>query len=162
MIAAGKRRIAGVWRGSSPRSGCGSGGSLTRASGWLVEDVAVSSRALSPHGANVRRRTGSVSFGMIWRRLRHLRADSRGLNESHGEHEPTKSMKCRICGNPVGNREYVAREMMFGLRDSFVYFQCAECRCLQIAEFPADMSRYYPASYYSCSGLPHPGAARVG
>jgi len=38
---------------------------------------------------------------------------------------------------------------MFGLRESFVYFQCAECECLQIAEFPVDMARYYPASYYS-------------
>jgi SAM-dependent methyltransferase len=43
--------------------------------------------------------------------------------------------------------------MMFGLRDSFVYFQCAECGCLQIAEFPVDMSRYYPSSYYSLERL---------
>jgi len=46
---------------------------------------------------------------------------------------------------------------MFGLRDSFVYFQCAECSCLQIAEFPANMARYYPASYYS---LQRPAASR--
>ena len=45
---------------------------------------------------------------------------------------------------------------MFGLRDSFVYFQCAECGCLQIAEFPSDMSRYYPASYYSLQRKPAP------
>ena len=36
---------------------------------------------------------------------------------------------------------------MFGLRDSFEYFQCRECGCLQIARFPADMLRYYPPSY---------------
>ncbi len=38
---------------------------------------------------------------------------------------------------------------MLGLRESFDYFQCVECGCLQILEVPADMSRYYPASYYS-------------
>src|SRR5712691_7232401 len=58
-------------------------------------------------------------------------------------------MKCRLCGNGQGNREYVVKEMMFGSRDSFDYFQCAECGCLQIARFPVDMSRYYPPSYYS-------------
>lgn len=56
---------------------------------------------------------------------------------------------CRICGNAQGNTAYTAREMMYGLRDEFAYFQCAECECLQIAEFPADMSRYYPSNYYS-------------
>jgi SAM-dependent methyltransferase len=39
--------------------------------------------------------------------------------------------------------------MMYGLRDEFLYFQCDFCDCLQIAEFPQDMSPYYPANYYS-------------
>ena len=39
--------------------------------------------------------------------------------------------------------------MMFGLREEFTYFECAQCGCLQIAEFPADMSGYYPDDYYS-------------
>jgi SAM-dependent methyltransferase len=38
---------------------------------------------------------------------------------------------------------------MFGLRDVFTYFQCSRCGCLQIAEIPSDMSRYYPPAYYS-------------
>jgi SAM-dependent methyltransferase len=63
-------------------------------------------------------------------------------------------MKCRICGNDQGNRAYTAREMMFGLRDSFDYFQCAECGCLQIEQMPSDMSRYYPPSYYSLARVP--------
>jgi SAM-dependent methyltransferase len=56
---------------------------------------------------------------------------------------------CKICHNAYGNTAYTAREMMYGLRDTFAYFQCADCGCLQIAEFPADMSRYYPGHYYS-------------
>lgn len=57
--------------------------------------------------------------------------------------------RCRICGNAEGNTRFVAREMMFGLRDEFEYFQCASCGCLQIGEVPADLSKYYPADYYS-------------
>ena len=56
---------------------------------------------------------------------------------------------CRVCENSEANVLYTAREMMFGLRDEFTYFECYQCRCLQIQEFPADMSRYYPNDYYS-------------
>jgi len=58
-------------------------------------------------------------------------------------------MKCRICGNCENNRAVEAREMMFGWRDAFRYFQCSCCLCLQIEEIPEDISRYYPADYYS-------------
>jgi 2-polyprenyl-3-methyl-5-hydroxy-6-metoxy-1,4-benzoquinol methylase len=57
---------------------------------------------------------------------------------------------CKICSNTLNNKSYIAREMMFGLRDEFVYFQCSSCNCLQIAEFPSDISKYYsPENYYS-------------
>ncbi len=58
-------------------------------------------------------------------------------------------MQCRICGNDKANQAFQVREMMFGIRDVFVYFQCSKCECLQITEFPPDMSIYYPDSYYS-------------
>lgn len=57
---------------------------------------------------------------------------------------------CRICNNTLGNRSYIASEMMFGSRDQFTYFQCSKCGCLQIAEIPLDMKSYYPLdNYYS-------------
>ncbi len=40
---------------------------------------------------------------------------------------------------------------MYGLREEFAYLECAECKCLQIVEPPADMSKYYPGDYYSFS-----------
>ena len=40
---------------------------------------------------------------------------------------------------------------MLGLRDTFTYFQCSDCGCLQIANSPEDMSKYYPSDYYSFS-----------
>lgn len=58
-------------------------------------------------------------------------------------------MVCRICGNSTKNAIYSVPEMMFGYRDRFDYFQCSSCKCLQIAEVPADMSKYYPPHYYS-------------
>jgi SAM-dependent methyltransferase len=39
--------------------------------------------------------------------------------------------------------------MMFGFRDEFNYFECSACGCLQIAEVPQDIGRYYPSGYYS-------------
>ena len=54
--------------------------------------------------------------------------------------------KCRICGTE-DNEPFVAREMMFGTREEFEYFQCRECRTIQIAEIPQDLSKYYPPHY---------------
>lgn len=58
--------------------------------------------------------------------------------------------KCKVCGNTNKNKTFCAKEMMLGLKDEFIYFQCSECNCLQIAEFPQDISKYYPSeNYYS-------------
>jgi len=63
-----------------------------------------------------------------------------------------KSALCKICNVLNDPADYYdAREMMFGLRDSFLYFQCRHCECLQIAEFPANIASYYPTEYYSFS-----------
>jgi len=56
---------------------------------------------------------------------------------------------CKICKNITGNKPYVAREMMFGYRDEFEYFECAKCGCVQIKDIPKDLSKYYPREYYS-------------
>lgn len=65
---------------------------------------------------------------------------------------------CRICGNSVNNTPYAAREMMFGFRDEFEYFQCSKCECLQVTEIPENLDKYYPINYYSFSKpvLPKP------
>lgn len=62
-------------------------------------------------------------------------------------------MVCRVCGNSEGNTRYLIGEMMLGLPDRFEYFQCTACGCLQIAESPADIERFYPVGYYSY-GIP--------
>lgn len=65
---------------------------------------------------------------------------------------------CRICGNSESNRVWVVQEMMFGYRDNFSYFECANCGCLQIEEFPPNLGKYYPRHYYSFST---PGVSKV-
>lgn len=57
--------------------------------------------------------------------------------------------KCRICQNEAAHLVYKTREMMFGLRDEFLYFECSRCGCVQIQEVPANLGRYYPENYYS-------------
>lgn len=56
-------------------------------------------------------------------------------------------MACRICGNKAGNREHSFREMMFGTGEEFLYVECGSCGCLQIAEIPPDLERYYNAKH---------------
>lgn len=58
-------------------------------------------------------------------------------------------LACQICGNREGNRKHVAREMMFGLAESFAYLECAGCGCVQLRDAPAGLSRYYPSEYYA-------------
>ena len=56
---------------------------------------------------------------------------------------------CQACAAAGGHRIFVAREMMFGLRDEFDYFECSECGCVQMSGPPPDLSKYYPHDYYS-------------
>ena len=57
---------------------------------------------------------------------------------------------CRICGNVTGNASHFPKEMMFGWREEFEYIECGRCGCLQIAEVPANLAKYYPSdAYYS-------------
>ncbi len=63
-------------------------------------------------------------------------------------------MICKICGNSEGNQTHIARELMFGLGESFTYLECSRCGCVQLQDPPADMSRYYPPTYYSFSITP--------
>src|SRR5688572_4643560 len=40
--------------------------------------------------------------------------------------------------------------MMFGWREPFEYIECGRCGCLQIAQVPANLEKYYPSEgYYS-------------
>jgi SAM-dependent methyltransferase len=73
-------------------------------------------------------------------------------------------MTCRICGEARNLRRHRAREMFFGYGDAFDYLECPACGCLQIAEVPDDLGRYYGGAYYSLaerrSAPPRPSAAR--
>jgi SAM-dependent methyltransferase len=63
----------------------------------------------------------------------------------------TQTLKCRICNHIGLHENFTVREMMYGTRREFEYFQCSNCGCLQILDIPDDMSEYYPADYYSFS-----------
>src|SRR4051794_18491991 len=63
---------------------------------------------------------------------------------------------CRICEAAITGRAIVAREMMFGRRDAFEYFECPSCGCVQIADYPTNIASYYPSDYYAMD-VPPPG-----
>ncbi len=60
------------------------------------------------------------------------------------------SLKCRICGGEAPESAAVtAKELMYGSRDTFQYFECPVCHCLQITEIPENLGKYYGDGYYS-------------
>tara|TARA_R110002110_G_scaffold301156_1_gene515288 strand:- start:254194 stop:255156 length:963 start_codon:yes stop_codon:yes gene_type:complete len=56
---------------------------------------------------------------------------------------------CRICHQNTDAADYVVQEMMFGTGESFDYFQCQQCHCLQISNIPDNLADYYANDYYS-------------
>lgn len=66
----------------------------------------------------------------------------------------TQQHTCRVCGNTDANTAYVFTEKQFGTGEEFTYFECGGCGCLQIAEIPDDMARFYPDDYASHKPVP--------
>ncbi len=58
-----------------------------------------------------------------------------------------KKITCRICGNTKHNSVYTLTERHFGFNNTFKYIHCSVCRCLQIADYPDNISKYYPPDY---------------
>jgi len=61
----------------------------------------------------------------------------------------TTNNECRVCGNKENNKSFLIREMYFGTRDEFEYFECSSCGCLQIKKYPENLEKYYPDNYTS-------------
>lgn len=72
-----------------------------------------------------------------------------GVTTANGLRGRRINAPCRACGNRAYNTTLVAREMMFGLRESFEYVRCAECAALSLVNLPEDLAAYYPPDYYS-------------
>jgi len=66
------------------------------------------------------------------------------LNSRNGQ-----ALRCGVCSNTDNHQSFRIREMMFGTREVFEYFQCKSCGCLQISKIPTNLGQYYPHSYYS-------------
>jgi SAM-dependent methyltransferase len=63
------------------------------------------------------------------------------------------TLSCRICRHSGEFKTYIVREMMFGLGETYEYFQCQACGCLQIKDIPENISKYYPKEYYALQKL---------
>ena len=59
---------------------------------------------------------------------------------------------CRICDAAGPHPDFDAREMMFGTRAPFRYFECGACGSVQIVAVPGDLGRFYPDDYYAFRG----------
>lgn len=63
---------------------------------------------------------------------------------------------CRFCGNRQNNTSHIARDNFYGVPGEFKYLECAACKSLQLQNIPADLSPYYPSTYYSFEDNPEP------
>ncbi|MGH3726113.1 MAG: class I SAM-dependent methyltransferase [Mycobacterium sp.] len=70
--------------------------------------------------------------------------------------------ECRLCDSTGPHQTLEVREMMFGTRELFEYFRCAECDTLQIvSELEGEeLMRHYPSTYYSLNGAGQPRVLR--
>ena len=64
-----------------------------------------------------------------------------------------ETLTCRVCNTSGQHPIWVAHDMMYLRNESFNYFQCINCKCLQIDELPIALKDYYPKDYYSFSPL---------
>jgi SAM-dependent methyltransferase len=71
------------------------------------------------------------------------------------------STPCRICGSSESQRPLVLEESMFETWESFHYFECASCGCVQIVDIPSNLGRYYPREYYSLAPARHAGVLKA-
>lgn len=63
--------------------------------------------------------------------------------------ETVLDFQCRICGSRVHGEILFPEERMLGLREKFRYIRCGGCGCLQLANPPNEMAKYYPRNYYA-------------
>lgn len=56
--------------------------------------------------------------------------------------------KCRLCFAKSEETLYV-EEMMFGIKESFEYSICKNCKSLSLIQIPDNIAKYYPENYYS-------------
>ncbi len=71
-------------------------------------------------------------------------------------------MKCRICGADGEHTIFHAKEIVLQLYETFDYFRCSNCGCLQIAEIPDNMQKYYANGYYSFVADPYDSLSSMG
>ena len=56
---------------------------------------------------------------------------------------------CGICESNRFTEELRPVERMLGLGEEFLYRRCSDCGCLQLANPPENLSKYYPSNYYA-------------
>jgi SAM-dependent methyltransferase len=72
------------------------------------------------------------------------------------------SKECQLCGSTGPHQTIAVREMMFGTRELFEYYSCAECDTLQIVNAleGEELMRHYPPNYPCHNMLAQPEVFR--
>ncbi|MFK8184200.1 MAG: class I SAM-dependent methyltransferase [Phormidesmis sp.] len=57
-------------------------------------------------------------------------------------------LACPVCKADNPQASYQPKEMYYGTRQTFNYFQCSNCSALYLSDPPAQMSSFYPENYH--------------
>lgn len=57
--------------------------------------------------------------------------------------------RCIACREQVDAPGFTAVERLLGTRESFTYWECPACGCVQIESVPEDLGRHYPDHYFA-------------
>lgn len=55
---------------------------------------------------------------------------------------------CQVCKGEQGT-PHIAKEMMLGTKEEFIYWECLDCGCLSLINIPKNLGKYYAKNYYS-------------
>ncbi len=57
---------------------------------------------------------------------------------------------CTVCKNENSNKKFIVHELMFGYNEEFIYWECYNCKRLEIDKTPDNLEKFYPdTKYYS-------------
>jgi 2-polyprenyl-3-methyl-5-hydroxy-6-metoxy-1,4-benzoquinol methylase len=71
------------------------------------------------------------------------------MPESRPAPPEAEERDCLACAARSRASTFTATERLLDSGETFAYWTCPACGCVQIAQVPADLARHYPASYFA-------------
>jgi SAM-dependent methyltransferase len=71
------------------------------------------------------------------------------MPESRPSPPEGEERECLACASHSAASTFIATEHLLGSGETFAYWECPACGCVQIARVPRDLARHYPGAYFA-------------